>query len=144
MATRLFGNCDDFDSFVGWLVDNFEKTLRPIYFNCTNPEMVECLSRLIQKTAQRGSTERGIALYQLFVESLLGCLDHWRAAPELVAILHDYLQCDPAHVELARQRNWLSSFLVFVRTVFEQKKYAFKESVDLSRLFDSMACLIDI
>jgi hypothetical protein len=76
MATRLFGNCDDFDSFAGWLVDNFEKTLRPIYFNCTNPEMVDGLSRLIRKTAQRGSAERGIALYQLFVESLLGCLDH--------------------------------------------------------------------
>jgi hypothetical protein len=135
--------CKDFGEFLEWSIERFDRILA-VYFCCNVTEIVHSLSEILMKIAGYTPARDSIRLFQLFVDALAHSHDRWRALPEIMTLVHDYMELGAEQKQVARKSQWLNAFLDFVANVFEDRSQTFKESADLSPLLDSIYWLMDM
>ena len=132
--------------FIEWLKQNFEQSVIPVFVNCTTPDIVKSLSKLIKDLCRHvNDVTDAVDLIELFVFHLTECLNSWRQLPEVSSIIAGWLKLDEKCIKAGQDRHWCRTIAEFIGKVFDgTRTKMFLESIDLRDPIECVSQLVSV
>ena len=132
--------------FIEWLKQNFEQSVIPVFVNCTTPDIVKSLSKLIRDLSRHmNDVTDAVDLIELFVFHLTECLNSWRQLPEVSSIIASWIKLDEKCLKAGQDRHWCRTIAEFIGKVFDgTRTKMFLESIDLRDPIECVSQLVSV
>jgi hypothetical protein len=142
-SDKLLDVCGDSGDLFVYMSDNIKTLVLVVFWNNMHTEILAALSAILVAAGAIVVPEVSVPLFMQFVDKLHVCRSRLLVLTALLRLVYDFLESmTPAH-SLARESHWLTKMSMFLVDVYADRIQEFKDSVDFTLLFESIAMLID-